>query len=105
MPTPTAAINASPTTTNSIAGCGKSIRGPNRANGIFPDIRPPAMTTVAKLNPYEPPPPLAEELRVTPASGQLSSLPLAGMVVLAALAMVGTLPGRTHGLGLITEGL
>jgi MFS family permease len=30
---------------------------------------------------------------------------LSGMIVLAALAMVGTLPGRTHGLGLITEGL
>jgi MFS family permease len=30
---------------------------------------------------------------------------LSGMIVLAAFAMVGTLPGRTHGLGLITEGL
>lgn len=30
---------------------------------------------------------------------------LSGMIVLAALAMAGTLPGRTHGLGLITEGL
>jgi MFS family permease len=30
---------------------------------------------------------------------------LASMIALAALAMVGTLPGRTHGLGLITEGL
>lgn len=34
-----------------------------------------------------------------------SSLVVSGMIVLAAVAMVGTLPGRTHGLGLITEGL
>lgn len=35
--------------------------------------------------------------------GEISSWVLAGMTVLAAVAMVGTLPGRTHGLGLITE--
>lgn len=34
---------------------------------------------------------------------EISSWVLAGMTVLAAVAMVGTLPGRTHGLGLITE--
>lgn len=34
---------------------------------------------------------------------EVSSWILAAMTVLAAVAMVGTLPGRTHGLGLITE--
>ncbi len=39
------------------------------------------------------------------APDQLSNAALASMVALAAVAMAATLPGRTHGLGLITEGL
>ncbi len=48
----------------------------------------------------------ANDVKLTsPPSGVVepSNLVLAAMTVLAALAMVGTLPGRTHGLGLITE--
>jgi MFS family permease len=65
------------------------------------------MSTLARANPYEPPqlsetpPPVAPQRL----PGELSTAALCGMVVLAALAMAATLPGRTHGLGLITEGL
>jgi MFS family permease len=65
------------------------------------------MTTIAPPNPYQSPqhaPPLPESTGDSARSG-LSTLALCGMVVLAAVAMAGTLPGRTHGLGLITEGL
>src|SRR5215207_6724398 len=65
------------------------------------------MTTIAPPNPYQSPqhaPPLPEATADS-ARGGLSRLTLCGMVVLAAVAMAGTLPGRTHGLGLITEGL
>src|SRR4051812_38521859 len=64
------------------------------------------MTTLAPANPYQPPQSLPE-LPTEPvrAPNELSSLALCGMVFLAAVAMAATLPGRTHGLGLITEGL
>jgi MFS family permease len=65
------------------------------------------MTAIAPPNPYQSPPAAAAPSAATlksPPEG-LSILPLGSMVVLSAVAMAGTLPGRTHGLGLITEGL
>src|SRR5436190_23461102 len=65
------------------------------------------MTTAAPPNPYQAPQhalPLRESTG-DDAPGGLSTLALCGMVVLAAVAMAGTVPGRTHGLGMITEGL
>jgi MFS family permease len=65
------------------------------------------MTTAAPSNPYQSPAPAPAlpEPAAAEAEGGLSTLALSGMVVLAAVAMAATLPGRTHGLGLITEGL
>ena len=62
--------------------------------------------TITSPNPYQSPPqaPLPDSTGDS-ARGGLSTPALCGMVSLAAVAMAGTLPGRTHGLGLITEGL
>jgi MFS family permease len=65
------------------------------------------MTTAAPPNPYQPPtivPQLEKPAAMSPQQ-ELSTPALIGMVFLAAVAMAATLPGRTHGLGLITEGL
>jgi MFS family permease len=54
-------------------------------------------------NPYRYQPSEAAALVAPAGTDEFSSLALAAMTFLAALAMVGTLPGRTQGLGLITE--
>src|SRR3569623_42514 len=46
-----------------------------------------------------------ERAEFSQASSQLRSMYPWLMVVLGAVAMVGTLPGRTHGLGMVTERL
>src|SRR4051812_46797941 len=63
------------------------------------------MTALAP-NPYQSPPQVDEPTAplVAQPTG-LATPALCLMVALAAVAMAGTLPGRTHGLGLITEGL
>lgn len=65
------------------------------------------MSTAAPPNPYQSSTVASQPEKSAEMSPrqELFTPALIGMVVLAAVAMAATLPGRTHGLGLITEGL